>query len=1391
MLGNNTVERVVTMGNDIRDWRARASGMEVTAADVLLNRRFGDYVSRLGKDVLQMVSSVVEDEDVVVARREAKKKAIEAKMRLQRKDVKVASMESGAESSKMDEEWDTSAWSDEMVEDSVSVLFEVFYDQVTRKDEFRKKRASAMLEKLVNRHFIAEAYVRKNVPLLVGLAANRFIRGGQSCGLLDLLFILHSARVKYVPELSENNFTGRATEMALLEARSAVLMMQHMVRARTARRNAKLRGESANGLISSFGSAEETEILSESNIEGRTLLLKTRWVNMHVWQSKADRNTPIGFRGPVHIRANYMILIMEIMLTLVSEAACTMAQCNREELVRCNGCVLFAQMLGVPHGPYAAISAQIMSHVSKIACSLAPIMHSGYIRSGMRCIHYFQQTGKMAWAVVGNRTLAVSLTPPSSGVPTAAQLAMETARIAFLDILAMLVNSSTHAAAIHRARNGFDCQTPQNGTIESNDYKFTLYSSSSQLTEAHLKALFGNRFVLNPLMNFLKTVTNLHITRGSLRVLYNLACSDCFNAVLGEVVACGGKNLLCIVELLEEADSTISSLALGLLLQLCTQQPGRDGLLASYYASVLVPRAKCSSVYTRRPYLRAVLATVSAMRHGDRRSYNPVEMPFLLADAESVRKLVYLDLLKSLKHPPLEEADALSIADLVVRPFNKVLSLKVAQNASQLGSEGVKNVCDFLCHPTEDQFFASLPWDESGAGCVILDGLSRHQETCRMIVSSSTIRYLSHCLYWGRMVIKDGPPLADARLLILLKGITSASMALGNLCKAAIGTPELTDAIIAVFQEVDVVFATTYFVNTLSQNHPLVEEAIKSIQIKAGRSTLVFFDSYIRMIIAAKHLGGKQRQAILLETQDVGKAITSLLLSIKRVHGETLYFPKLLNGICTFLAALLSERSIVEVAISRWKIVLSMREHLPLPLSALGEHGVDDPLYRQGLGIMPASFFDICTSICALEKGKAACLVDGFLRRAIEKVVLLASRLEPPHELLRWTLSLSRIHVDTLAGQEYSLDLLSTPHARFTPSVARQEVAAALRVVACCASFANAQFGSANDVILDPEFDFVHVCKSFISVEEAPRCDPVIVAAIQVLGGLSADIFRVAPLFEELDILGLLARQMTYVPMLPQDAVKSCLDVANNMATTGSHYVIDQLRKLREPVLKVGRVMPQLAKVVGETSWNITQTFIKFERSAAATATTLGTMGSFGRQQVVSTQSMSHDEESSVFDNDRILREQLQKLYSAAGLEEEAERLSPSKDKSPGSARQTFPSPVHSASPLASPASPKGRLVLESLNHSPEKEMLGSLSLPSTSASSPSVKPGIKLLSPISRSKLGGSSSLASPITSPNIFSGPSRKQLQKSSPKKNTGSPLAIMSTDQIDELRFTRPTL
>lgn len=99
---------------------------------------------------------------------------------------------------------------------------------------------------------------------------------------------------------------------------------------------------------------------------------------------------------------------------------------------------------------------------------------------------------------------------------------------------------------------------------------------------------------------------------------------------------------------------------------------------------------------------------------------------------------------------------------------------------------------------------------------MLVEVLAAHPSTCRRCVGPGTARYLSHCLYFARLVVKDGPPLAERPLLLVLRAVASAANALGSMCRCA-DSVVLKEALLrGLHEHADVFTAVAYFIQAIS-----------------------------------------------------------------------------------------------------------------------------------------------------------------------------------------------------------------------------------------------------------------------------------------------------------------------------------------------------------------------------------------------------------------------------------------------------------------------------------------------------------------------------------------------------------------------------------------------
>ena len=163
-----------------------------------------------------------------------------------------------------------------------------------------------------------------------------------------------------------------------------------------------------------------------------------------------------------------------------------------------------------------------------------------------------------------------------------------------------------------------------------------------------------------------------------------------------------------------------------------------------------------------------------------------------------------------------------------------------------------------------------------------------------------------------------------------------------------------------------------------------------------------------------------------------------------------------------YLFLLRSLRIGAYTAINEWKIIDSLRSLLPPPLTCVGPLGVHDPLYRTGLGALPATFFAICGNLCQMELFRPPAITEGFLRRALEKIVLQTPLLEPPYVLRQWTEGLGR-------G-------IPLPRGK----AEREDITACLKFVSACANYQSPQCGASNDLIFQEEYNIMGILRDMV-----------------------------------------------------------------------------------------------------------------------------------------------------------------------------------------------------------------------------------------------------------------------------------------------------------------------
>ena len=380
-LGGSTMDRMRGLGRETMNWRNETKGVAPPSQEAL--EQFSHYVHKTGAQMLQMRLSKEAKQEI--AEREGIRVKKSRLNKIVRRKIKADEMDDNLVGIVMDKEWDTSQWSKQDILAGCEALMMIFQgdDEHGTSDE-KKAQAILMLEKLTFRHEVAAEFLRDSLDPLIAKSSSKKYRGGQSAAQLDILYILHNCREKYRDKFSEYQFVSRFCDLLNLEAKLAATLIQHTIRVYLDSKRPQELSANEQG----FGTYEEMSRLRYRALHERSNELRAKWGSMHWIQKKEERKIHGGLRGPVHIRAVYMKLGMEILTTLLSETGGALAHSNRVDFVRYQGVVMVTGYVGAPTSQFADHAVKLMTNVAKCADSLYEMLYNGMAAAVLKYIKH-------------------------------------------------------------------------------------------------------------------------------------------------------------------------------------------------------------------------------------------------------------------------------------------------------------------------------------------------------------------------------------------------------------------------------------------------------------------------------------------------------------------------------------------------------------------------------------------------------------------------------------------------------------------------------------------------------------------------------------------------------------------------------------------------------------------------------------------------------------------------------------------------------------------------------------------------------------------------------------------------------------------------------------------
>lgn len=835
------------------------------------------HMREIGRDMLKLrldEKAEMEKEHLEIVKQSARAG------KLLRRKIKVTDMVDGGASVTMDQEWDTSGWSTDMIEAGCSAII-LLFQEIDSIGDLKKQRALQMLDKLIYRHDQAHVYVKNSMESLVNKCCNRLIRGGRAASMLDLLYVLHCLRVKYLTDLSSYNFVGKFFDMCIVESKLACILIQHTFRC-FRDRNRKRPMESA--IAAGFGSDSEIRMLRLRAVNGRSQEIRRQWRVVHWHMTETHRAMCGGVRGPAHIRPHHIILGLETTLHLVGAEAGSNAPPNREDVVYSHGIIMLSTYLACCSGPFSELANKILCWVSKSPESVLSMLQSGVVQSLER---YFKYLFQLSENQINNSNNKIG--SPNRAIVLARdhddeyndnehlhryyfksyvrKRVPDEIKKLYLNCLNTVERLGCHCAGIYRCWNDMPCKKVKvlSSDTEELDYSNICKEFGAKLTKKVIVENLGRKDTIEEVIIMMLNTDDIEILEGCLRVLFALSCGDCYDMVVELILSNAGTTFFFLYELIEHPAVTVSSLVLAFLLQLCTKPSGRAGMIATRVdeaiADIITP---ISGQYERLPYNRGIYLVAAYCRQYTIHPYEPEYFVEKILDVKQVRRMFFLDMLKTIKVVDINNIPALekiSLRELILIPFH---SDRVLDNVSKcaLSIKSARHLSDYLSHPGEPSYFESLPWEESVASCQILQALSQSPETALCLFNEGLIHFLGQCLYVAKYAFL-GKSVSDSIVKLVLSGVTAAATALSHLCKSACHHQYHANIIINGFKHSNLIGAGAFFIPGLNAANSLIKDIdLKYRQESVGFSVVMMMDEYASMLLTLNELDDKAGQTL-------------------------------------------------------------------------------------------------------------------------------------------------------------------------------------------------------------------------------------------------------------------------------------------------------------------------------------------------------------------------------------------------------------------------------------------------------------------------------------------------------------------------------------------------
>eukprot|EP00520_Triparma_pacifica_P017703 CAMPEP_0118632080 /NCGR_PEP_ID=MMETSP0785-20121206/248_1 /TAXON_ID=91992 /ORGANISM="Bolidomonas pacifica, Strain CCMP 1866" /LENGTH=1362 /DNA_ID=CAMNT_0006522815 /DNA_START=272 /DNA_END=4358 /DNA_ORIENTATION=- len=1038
-IGDDTFKRVVTVGRSNLDFLARMEGETATGGDdqngkTSLELRDGGEIDeeearKERAKRLKAAGIKISDEDILSDDDESKKEdsddsdddsSVYSASEAPNGPGGAANEEEEDENNMLDNDWDTSEWTMQEIESACQTLVRECELKSSKK---RQELSIRMLIRLLDRHQEAVAYIEKVSESLLNKAFPGILVDGIAPEALNLSHCLAALAPRFADSFSLLGPIARVCKILTNEMDLAAQLLQWRYKVRRLKRELYAIKDDI---------APDRWIRKKMTLNMKSDDLNKKWRQMH----DATHSSSV----PPDVTLSHL----KFLLALCTPSNTKHASENRDEVVKKHGLLPICLCLKEVGEDYMdPVTLDSASVVSNRTGSTATVSLGALGINNMGLIYPHQVACKLVLQISQERCLLYPLLRARIHEGLSKILAHQPILPAedicmALDAMDMIGSNALKSSNVAMSEEDYVAYEQEKRSRLFHDENYVDSDADdcpSDVEDEGEKAIYRRetrKAIINLLvlpsivskLTLLLEVPHAQIFLGSVMVLHKFASTQAYNHVLIEIISLAGRPLEKIVENLPSGDDKICLACLNLLKQLSTRQAGRDGMVTSKIADMLMPLISGQDATPSKVFTLALNVFVALAQDG------VTENVGLDLNGPPPKQVLYDDLLRIFTTPG--SSPTVSIEHL--------LDLKV-----------MNFVINFLVRPENTALYFNLTNQHKQMGAIILHRIFLHKECCRTMPVGPAMQYLAYNIQHMFTFFMEGHfGHTTKEKLIFFGSIQGSCRGLAQIAKYS------PDGDMLVMRKIGDMNIYKEIEELLSFPSVRMDDSyVPKIECSDAAARLV--GSIARVPVSERNPEADKESTLSLK-DDVDNCLKTLNRLIEQmakplmaiVHGCP--SKSAVANATSALANLCSTNATCDALLDMGlaKIAASLFPDKPSILEgAKGMKNIEDEIYdvqardkRDNevavLLDLDASAFTLVASLCRTPAGKHAVQTTGMLRRCVE-----------------------RFHLDS--GVK-GVDL-----------VVRGEISGVFAKIANTHTIESGNAGSTNDYILNPNYNTVRI----------------------------------------------------------------------------------------------------------------------------------------------------------------------------------------------------------------------------------------------------------------------------------------------------------------------------